>query len=470
MSPAILDPEWLCNLRERGLRWQAIERFGELEEAETLPAPDGLEGLREALHPSARPEWRRALAAEAAFRQSARGDVDPAWRDWLGETSPFDSPSPLLRDLWGCGIAVATIPLDAGQGGAAAQMWLVEDAEDRLGRDHRALWSGADAWLAQKQPGLKLFSVRSLGSSEIVVGRSWQLSASLALKALEAGQTRELARRWIVTGECPGELVQPVLLGVKLQLNTLRRWLLHPRNQGEITEENHPRGGMVTAATLDLAWKRVTDSTDYAQGQDATWPERVNLLHAFTSQAYRVVIASILLSRARRVLLWTSEPKPGKDDNVSQQATEAIQSILAALKERGVIDWELQVETPAIPSGDIVEAERALLNGPLVTPADPGPVLFNLTCGNALMKFAALNVARRDARLWIVYRDRDMDGSLDLILLRQDGAQSTSGRMRFVPQTLPVNWSILIEDRSAPAAPGKEVESWENLLAKILAV
>lgn len=459
----LLDTEQLEGLRPKALRDAALERFGEVP-MEALPASATQEAcLKMLANDEARSEWQRCVGAElllGRLRAATGGSGCPA--DFRS-VRPFGEGSPTLEALWTRPVASVIIPIKTDGRPVLAQLWLVGDPKDELGEDHRKNWKTADEWLDTHAPGYKLFSACSQEFSFAIEGPSWQLGAFLARRGLEQSIPEvliALASQWIVTGRVKDGFVHEVSLGNKTDLKSNRSWMLPEANWKHLTPEfrtTHARH-IALVPNLSSAWSHLTGIGTVEETATTDWPagENVEAFHGLVSNAIRPMIASILYTRPRQVLLWVSTQ--------FEKTGGMVRAVLERLAAQSYLPAGITVALKSISSASMPEAENDLrTQGALHLPSAKTTV-FNITGGNMLMKYAVINLAALNPQLWLIYRDLDAGSSHHFTRLRSSGAQLAAATIVPEESRRDINWTFLFEQFN----PGKPPDTVDSLMEGIV--
>lgn len=452
--PYLLDPAALESAGPYRLLAESLRNFGQ---APIRRWPDSVKckEARESIRENAVDEWLRALALELLFDRytgSAAGDASPTE---ACELTPFESCDLTLGELWRSDGAVALIPLrGAGGGGAMAQIWLVRQDKETTaaGRDevadHRHRVRGLAEWLAvPERSTLKVYvrSTETYGTEDGIVGTSWMLGAALVERVLWNGD-RDLRRRlgadWVVTGSVDGfGKVGPVEMAGKTELDLPRRWLLPAANEPDLP----PRFRKTFAGRIGLvvdtesAWRHFAGTGTQRENPTEQWPrdEAVESLHGLVSPAIRPLIASVLYTRPKKFVLWHSAETLAN--------AEVVRGTLIGLRDRGLLPEEFEVDDlREMDAADLVEAENDLRTKSNLTQVTDRPILFNITGGNMLMKYAVINLAALNPNLWLLYRREGSKESHDFIRLRTLGTQFAASPLNGSEEaTDGVNWDFL---------------------------
>lgn len=382
------------------IRDEAVVRFGELAHVE----PDQLFALLHAArtyaphgNKEASAEWRRAVAEELLLVSALGHKMPPALLQRWGKERPLDTCVLPLERLAGRRAAVAVIPLaTSASTPACAHLWLIHESE--------TVMSGATTWrslprsIAISGDSYAVHTVISQHKVTLVDGTSYALALALMKRALAHDDQRAvkaLALDWIVSGVLRNEQVIKIELGNKLRLSVPRRWLLPAANECELTHHAPSVGALdhTCVRTVDDAYNVITDAGPIKVGR-IDWPRKVHVLHSFISGAYPPVIACALLSAPSHIVLWHSGPR-------WLPHAESVRDVLRHFLP------VTEITLRQISSSDLCAAERTLRDAVADDLREDFVTLFNITQGNRLMSFAALEVAKRYHSVWLVYRDVD---------------------------------------------------------------
>lgn len=464
LKPFLLDPEQLAGLGPKALRKLALELFCQ-HLVVNPPATDVREAALAMLaNDDARLEWNRCIAAELLLARAIPNTEVRSYPDEFAEVRPFGEEGPTLAELWDRSVAACLIPIKAERGPALAQLWLVADPDGKMGDDHRHRWKTASEWLTKHAPGCKLFAVGTQEFDLSIEGPSWQLGAALACRGLEERRPKmivELAAEWIVTGRVQARSVEEVAIGNKTDLRLNRRWMLPEGNWPHLTPEfraTHERR-IALVPNLDSAWNHVTGAGTLEETARTDWPlgERVEAFHCLVSQAIRPMIASILCTQPRLVYLWVSKQFAGNGTIVKE--------VLEKLSKKGRLPEALKVFPEPISSASMPDAEQALKNQGRLHLPTAKTVVFNITGGNMLMKWAVINLAALNPQLWLIYRDVDAGASHHFTRLRSKGSQFATANIQPDESKINLmNWDFLLVKRPDPSKP----DTIDSLLAGIL--
>lgn len=386
----------LCLPSPALVRREAALRFGELAQAADHAFPALLVPPIAAAS-SLLPEWRRAVAEELLLCSVLGLTVPDAITRRFATVRPLDSCELPLHNLIGRRAAVAMLPLATDTGAPeCAHLWLIESPHNSAAAPTQ--WRRLPTTLELRGSRFSVHTVLSRLDASPIDGTSYQLALQLLKRALTHGHTgalHSLALDWIISGHIHNQLVTKIELGNKLDLPVQRRWLLPKENKGSIRSQTSfaPPRGVQFATTVDSAWNIVTGAGVVDEGAKL-WPHDVVTLHSFVSSAAAPLLSCAMLTQPREIVLWHSG---GTWRAWAQQLGTALRHFLPATR----------VSLATISSSNLAEAERTLKHAlPPTSPADP-VILFNITQGNRLMSFAALEAAKHNANLWLVYRDPD---------------------------------------------------------------
>ena len=379
--------------------------------------------------------WKRLVAEDILLATLWRLPVDPSWLESLEDVQPLASCQDTLAALLKTSAWVVVIPLDLANRvtGTLIRLWGIRgETNTHAVEGDLGLLGGP-------------YSIFLGGWEHPLAGRSWQLGAALAASVADRQRVDlqiRLARDWVITGAMNGGTIEPVIAGNKARIRTHRHWLVPQTNYDEFSSVI---GRMVAAATLDGAWSHLSGEGLIEHGLTA-WPapEDVAELHATISQALRPLIASVLITRPNRLVLWHSESKKESED-----FADLVIEFFHAEQIRNWSGWQgrvPQVEKRLLPMNDLAAGERALRDGGLAK-VSHGTILFNVTCGNLIMRLAIYNVARLNPSIWLIYREIGIKDPTEVILIRNSGHLPSTGRMRPALAADGIRWDF-INDRA----------------------
>jgi len=377
-------------------------------------------------------EWSRLVAEEILLAQLCGLEIHRSWLREFLEVCPFAGGRETLPEVWERVAWVAVVPLirPGLRSGALIRVWGLHTMDD-------AAWVEAPAGSSP----LKSYAIRLGGWDHPIAGNSWHLGASLASRAAtekRADLQLALARDWIITGEVSGESVEKVDVKNKATIQSDRRWLVPIACQGEFAKRV---GRIRTCSDLRAAWIQLSGEGTLGHGMIA-WPTPGEVLemHATVSKAIRPVIASVLLTCPARVMFWHSA-----NIEESGQFAELLESFFKDERVRGWPGWRERppvVRKSLLPDGDLVAGENALREAGLHQ-ASEGAILFNITCGNLIMKLAAHHIARINPSVWLIYREPGIDDAKEVILIRNLGHSPSTGRMSPRDPPAGVSWDFV---------------------------
>lgn len=437
MSPSNTDTSlpWLlrgalCLPSPALVRREAALRFGELAQAADH-AFSALLVPRVSTASSLLPEWRRAVAEELLLCSVLGLTVPDAITRRFATLRPLDSCELPLQDLIGRRAAVAMLPLATENGAPeCAHLWLIECPHNSAAAPTQ--WRRLPTTLELRGSRFSVHTVLSRLDASPIDGTSYQLALQLLKRALTYGHDsalRALALDWILSGHIHNQLVTKIELGNKLDLPVQRRWLLPKDNEHDVPQSISPRPQF--AGSLNTAWNIITNAGVRFDGTQP-WPRGVRTLHSFVSVARDPVLACALLTQPQKVVLWHSGG----------------QWKLAARDMRHIIHHFLPsttVEIELISSSNLASAAQTLRNAIPCAACDDGPILFNITQGNRLMSFAALEAAKSNPHLWLVYRDVDAP-RFAFVMIRYEDDVARTYLLKGSPSTTTrpaVNWNVL---------------------------
>jgi hypothetical protein len=348
-------------------------------------------------------------------------------------------------------MAVSMFPLASDESSEAAHLWLFLDEEGVLtDGDDRNLFTEGNSEITNHS-GVKTYvstteSTRSKGIS----GRSWQLAFHVTLMAMkehDAIVRDNLARKWMITGRVSNTQVERVDIGAKTHLGTSRMWLVPNDNSQDLIKHR-----CRPVPSIEAAWSQILGYGVKEIGR-SPWPDDPVVLHTFISAALGPVVASVLLSRVKKVVIWHTD-----NESISRKPAEAVRNIL--LKN---IKPEVEVQPlREISSRSLKEAEQQLREALQEDLSTGKPVIFNITQGNRLMALAPHSLARERGNLWLVYRDMDAQ-DLDFTAIRYDsGGQAETMTLDGDPSSARVNWGYLLRKPSTQPEP-----DWNQILREI---
>jgi len=427
----LLDSDKLQLLDLQTLRTMTFARFGETL-IKTVPTDSIQEAVSEALNdPASFDEWVRCVAAELLLAQAVQSEMKVEDLGDFARIKPFGEESPALEEIWDLQVATSLIPINASPYPVLAQIWLVKDPKNRIKSDHRKGWTTASSWLEEHASEFKFFTVISEESRFNIEGPSWQLAAALALKCISEKDPKvilSLATEWLITGKAKGNTVHWIDLGNKTELQKIpgfsRKWMIPHENWQKLSptfhSENEGRIALVT--DLTTAWNHLSGTGTLEEPDRANWPEpeKVEAFHGLVSLVIRPMIASILLTQPRLVCLWKS--------GQSEKYAIIVKSVLEELKLKGYLPANLTVDIKEISSNSLKNAEQALRDYKLNLPYHK-IILFNITGGNMIMKWAVSNMASQNPQIWLIYKDVDHP-SLQYMRLRAKGNQFTTSPIK----------------------------------------
>ncbi len=384
------------------LRHESVWRLGGALADLAELSPEDLQVKLALVNADLQEEWKAAVARELLLL--AKGDA----RRFLGvigaETKPFFEKSLTLGALLadGVDVAAAVIPIlvHGEQSGIAAQLWLVRGLQNQ--ESDAALLTDGNAAVWQSQNNVTLILQMNRAKADIG-GRSWELGANLALKALRlAAEKMRLAGEWVVTGRIDKidgrAAVGHVELGNKTALSRVipkRRWLLPlsvaAEAQQDATFAKNTAGMRHTAVDVDSAWAQISGHS-IIRSAALQWADEplksVKVLHTFASDALAPRIFSYLRLKPERIVIWYS----GKMKQRAEQLRDTCRKLLHG-------EPELK---PC--SEDAAHVEEELRADPSLQAGATEPVVFNITGGTNLMRFAPAEIARTLPNLYLLYR------------------------------------------------------------------
>ena len=374
------------------------------------------------------------LAEEAMLRVACGKPVPEDILKHIDKIKPFGEDCPSAGELINYNSATAVFPLinENDETVETAHIWLFENVPTSSPPDQKHLLEGIHHF--DIPDSIKIYISSSKENSSIR-GESWQLAFKMAELGLSDNDSKaRIAKDWIFTGKVRDNQIHAVVIDDKLKLQTDRSWLI-PKTSHYTNIENVK---VKTAGTLREASNWVKE-VGIHQSKITTWPENVFELHSFVSKAITPVIASAVLSGAKRIVLWHS-----CNFDESEKPAGYICTMLRAL----LPDCEV-AEPKLISSRDLYEAEKTLEEH-LEKSQTTNNVIFNITQGNRLMSLAPHYLARINPRIWLVYRDRDSSENLNYTAInyKHDGDSPTT--MLLDASSIPsgVDWNCLSDKAS----------------------
>lgn len=307
---------------------------------------------------------------------------------------PFGSKTPTLQALREMAnfMACACFPtIGMNREGQQSHLWrlyLVKNPPVAwLSQDHRQLLTDVHSLPELQEYAIFLVSVTGEQPTTPIDGNSWQLAATMAMKALHHPEMRkELACQWVLTGKVSDDEVLPVSIGVKDDLfcSSRRKVLIPMGNKDEaVQNQNNPK--LFHVNRVEQAWQIISK-------QGVHKPSKVNLpdgdieLHALVGESITPVLSVIFLLNPAECILWHSER--------TRKEAILIKEVLELFP-----DFSGQVSIRSLDSHDLKTAYEQL---PIQERKDNR--IFAITGGNRLMGIAAQIVAETFNNI-LVYRD-----------------------------------------------------------------
>lgn len=311
--------------------------------------------------------WKQFGAEALLIRKECGYEVDDEIYDFFKEISPFDNHIK-LKDCWGKQSAMAHFPLNNLTGKAElGHIWAIEGIDSQTVMMSNKTWDGD----------------------------SYKLAEALAKKALKenAGIKKRLASNWIITGNIDDSgRVKKVELGNKLSISTKRKWLVPTDSMNQISPEIALNKTIRSADEITTAWNHITGKGTKTTGEN-DWPTQIEELHILVGGNIKAQVASILLTKPDKIVLWHSE-----SDKFSKIPAEQIKKVVA--------DISLDIESKFLSSKKMSEAEKTLQDY-FKEKNSSLKILFNVTSGNRLMSYAVQSIARLHPNIDLIYRDAD---------------------------------------------------------------
>jgi len=431
-----------------------------------------LQEIHGALSAEVRPSWLTAIARELLLRAAWSEPSEGMWT-LFGDVPPFENGLP-LANYRGQRWSAAMFPLDmpTGANPAVGQVWAT------LGQDlvpGLTLDGAAEVRTAFPSVGFRLVLPPPSRVAGIPAGRSWQLAAALAARALIEipAHSGSLAAHWIFTGCITHSvrdgslLLSPVALGNKFELFDClgqRQWgiaadqLIASPTETKEAAVAHP-GKLWPVPDVEAAWRTVIRQGTVSDPEETDWPVGVREMHTFVSPALGPCLASILHFQPQRLIIWCSK---------EMEAT--LRLLLTSIEKSRAALGQCLPPPCVIPltATSLVEAETCLAEQRSLVSFSASPVYFNLTNGNLLQRLAAYTLAQRNPDIWMIYREgspRLNDGVPDLRfdLLRFRSGQPTSGKLKHAQiagNGITLNWKGLMDTMplKQPPANSRTIE------------
>lgn len=239
-------------------------------------------------------------------------------------------------------------------------------------------------------------------------GDSYKLAEKLAGKLVKEGtpkQICEAAKNWIVTGKVDENgKVTDIELGNKLKLITDRHFIIPQENHGEVSAQDEKKHKIYSADTFEQAWNLV--SGEGVKPLRLAEFGQVDELHILVGESIGAQVASILLTRPKKVILWCSESKAKSKDPAQEirKVTELLYNDSRDPKYK--IDFADKEKD--LSSQSVFDAENSLREYFKECAFGGKKILFNVTSGNRLMSYAVQSVARLYSdTVTLIYRDID---------------------------------------------------------------
>lgn len=450
----LLDTASLNDLKEHAFRRNSLLHFGELQQLIDRIEWDVLERKLAEVQEQYRDFWLDSLAEEyllaSAVGRVKQNDIWPR----LLDRKVFESCPLFLSRIIGSQIAISLFPRSSDDSAELNHLWLIRCDQGSYGDDHRQILENGPEVIRED---VRVYVRASCqGALKIIEGSSWQLSYHLALRALDqedATARDRLATKWMATGRVESGEVRRVGMMKKASLTGSRRLLFPSENNSDPAMPSGP--WFIAIPDVNAAWCHILGSGVRNMG-NSPWPESPIVLHTFSSSAVGPVIASVLLSRVERVVIWHTD-----NEDFSKKPADALRDIL--LKR---IAPRVEVEPlRTISSKDLQQAESQLREALESDLATRKPVIFNITQGNRLMALAPHSLARERENLWLVYRDQQAKGlEFTAIKFDSNGLAETL-TLQGDPKVAHVNWQELLRPQSVPAE-----KDWQRELEKILSI
>lgn len=311
--------------------------------------------------------------------------------DLFKDVIPFSAENLSCNDFFAAeNASFAIFPLDSSANNKRppfAHLWLFEGLDEAL-PDHRSLLDGNDIL----NKGTKIFISRSDKLSEKIAGRSWQLAAKMAERALKESDNRKKLPEWMISGVCSEDAIKRVHLGNKLDIALQKKWLMPLENKPDIGQK-YQHQVIRFADDIESAWSHISRQS-HKSGENLDWEEQdYRELHLLVGGIIKANISSAILASVSKIVLWGSD-----NDELSQTPARHISEVIKTVKP-GIDVCTM----PALPSVDLCATESRLLA--YFSEIDE-KVLFNVTSSNRLMSYAVLSCARLYPNIELIYKEQ----------------------------------------------------------------
>lgn len=410
------------------------ERFREIEQSNNptslkrLFTRGGLETLAEFRipFPEDAPDmqgWRNAVA-EWLYWLHCQDFKLPTNKDDFLQDHPFGAAMPSLQELLSKPGATAVFPLLYKKGKPTSVRIYLTQIDTPEGKDMASLLPGSPSLEGLKTHRVFFHKEEDFDRFE---GNSWQLSAALAMAALdEANNThfkRKLAQNWIITGSIlPNNKVGQIEIGNKYELHMHEKTLLFPAANRKCLEN-------VTlyrfADSLSQAKSIIRE--DSIQGGKITLPASIQELHMLVGGAVATILSCSFQLYAKNTILWASNKTRKSAENLAIFFNQhGLKTSVKMMEDSGKIDGLYKKFCK----------EFKHKNG----------FVLNATGGNRLMSWAAILAARQSGNVSIVYRDIDAK-PYHLLVMNFQGDQiiNEDKRVMQCPDEVgkKINWNLL---------------------------
>lgn len=432
------DVPWLFSRAARSspehFRERSLPRLGELAHVLSDALSD-LPGVCSAWaqHPLA-PAWgaafsRECLLAAGSDSSSARSALEIARKEGI-DLIPFPG-SPSVEAFFDHPPTSVLIPLERNQFAQFGQIWIFAKAawptfeSETFFQDLRQelLPDNLDICLVGRERELQAIN-----------GCSWELGATLAVRAHAQRQfALPLAKEWIITGGVTADgQTEVVGFSAKKQLARTgqgRKWLLPAANQSAVEPEWEAtaHGQVYFAHDLESCWSQITGAGFIDEGTlEWTSPPlaRPSEFHCYVSPALGPILAAILWSQPKKVVIWASKRMETQGTDLKKAL-----SLLRATKLPDLTSDDMITIVPEVDDSDLQKIRANLLSYDALGGGGPAPVIFSITGGNLLMRVALLDLARLRPHLHLVYRQESREG-LTFVHLSHPNLRPVAGRIQ----------------------------------------
>ncbi len=404
-----LDTPFICDLHAlrlskepEHLRRVLFRRFGDIYSSLDERASDIIKIYDSNIPTDIKKEWISFISEEILLAQIDGKVIPGSLLDIFSSLRPLGDSCPALGTLLKLEKACSTFPLKTDESPSSARIWIFK-ADTKSKCQFSDISESLDGFDDIFSKGANLFPILVPETEGKFYGKSWQLAASIAIKAIGEGNPkhlRSLALDWIATGTCDGERTGYVELGNKLSLNfgRHRSWIIPRENVKEIPPALHNMF-IRSANTLDDAWNTIIGKS-HKEGYPLKWSEmskKCEELHITFGGDIKAAVMSVLLLKPKTIVPWLSE------SDMSKKSFENFRQVIDSLHFKSIIHEH--TEKTVISSSDLHLSEKRLMAHFEGKPSIY--VIFNITSGNRLMSYAVQSVARLYPNVHLIYREAE---------------------------------------------------------------